>query len=137
MKAMRYVLWLGMFVFIGYALVSPRPARLPDPGIITPGLQVLKFVAWAVFGLFVGYTLYCSWHENMFLSIRKMAALHWGRQVGIDLYIGLLLFLIFVYFNEQSMAMVLVWLLPTILYGNIIPLLYFASRFDSIVAAFL
>ena len=48
-----------------------------------------KGIVWATFLLFTAYSVYCSRRENIFKSIRSMAQLQWGRQVGIDLYLGL------------------------------------------------
>lgn len=100
-------------------------------------LSAGKFVVWVAFLGFTGYTIYCSLRENLFKSIAKMAELHWGRQVGIDLYLGLCLTLFVVYLNEGSLLVALLWLVPTLAFGNLATLLYFAIHYDSIVAKFL
>ena len=56
-------------------------------------MGLAKIVVWLAFLLFTAYSIYCSGRENIFKTIRTMARLHWGRQIGTDLYLGLLLFL--------------------------------------------
>lgn len=67
----------------------------------------------------------------------KIAELHWGRQIGIDLYLGLSLTLFIVYLNEGSVLVMLLWLIPTFAFGNLATLLYFAIHYDAIVARFI
>ncbi len=96
----------------------------------------IEFVRWlALLALvfFCGYTLYCSRTENFRKSCRGVLAYRWGRQVTIDLYLGLFLFVFFIYLREGSLDMALLWLLPTLVLGNIVPLFYFFLFFDSIV----
>lgn len=96
-----------------------------------------KYIVWTVFLAFLSYSIYCSSKENLFKSIRKMAELHWGRQIGIDLYIGLSLTLLIIYLNEGSLLVVALWFLPILLFANLATLLYFAIHFDSIVSKLL
>jgi hypothetical protein len=70
-------------------------------------------------------------------SAKIVFALHWGRQVTIDLYIGLLLSCFFIYLNEASVAVTLLWLIPTLILGNIVPLIYFIINFDSLINHFI
>lgn len=99
-------------------------------------LGVLKLIVWAVFLSFLAYSVYCSTRENIFRSIRKIAELHWGRQIGIDLYLGLFIFLIFIYLHEGFFAAAL-WALPTLLFANLSTLLYLAIHFDAIASKLL
>ena len=101
------------------------------------GIEVFRWIALALLIAFSGYTLYCIKTENFWSSCRSVFAYKWGRQVTIDLYIGLLIFVFFIYLNEASIASALLWLVPTLLLGNIVPLLYFVVFFDSIVRQFL
>jgi len=96
-----------------------------------------KALVWAAFLGFLAYTIYCSSEEDILPSIRKIAELHWGRQVGADLYLGLCLTLFVMYLNEGSVWVVLLWLLPTLAFANLATLLYFAIHYDAIVARFL
>jgi hypothetical protein len=59
-----------------------------------------KAVVWLAFLAFTAYSIYCSGRENIFRTIKSMARLHWGRQIGIDLYLGLLLSLSVIYLHE-------------------------------------
>lgn len=99
-------------------------------------LGVVKLLVWGLFAGFLGYSIYCSSRENIFRSVPKISQLHWGRQIGADLYLGLLLALFVIYLNEGALAAAL-WLLPTLAFANLSILLYFGIHFDSIVAKFL
>lgn len=66
-------------------------------------------LTWAAFVGFVAYSAYCTTRENLFTTVRKVSALHWGRQIGLDLYLGLCLSLFVVYLNERSALVALVW----------------------------
>ncbi len=96
---------------------------------------VAKCVAWLVFLCFTSYSVYCSFRENLFASVSSMARLHWGRQIGIDLYLGLALSLVAIYLHEGALALVL-WLVPVLLFANLATLLYVAIHFESLVARF-
>jgi len=126
--------WLSFALFVTVALyfnwhnLHIRPS---DP------LAGGKYVVWFTFAAFVAYSIYCSSRENLFESVKKIAQLHWGRQVGIDLYVGVALTLFIVYLNEGSGLSVLLWLGPALAFANLATLLYFAVHYDSIVAGFL
>ena len=96
----------------------------------------LKLLVWAVYLAFLVYSVYCSSKENIFRTVRKIAEYHWGRQIGIDLYLGLFVAMILIYLNEGLIAAV-AWTLPTLLFANLSILLYLAIHFDSIVTKFL
>jgi hypothetical protein len=100
-------------------------------------LPAIKLSVRVVFFGFLGYTIYCSSREDLVGSVGKLAELHWGRQIGVDLYLGLLLALLVIYLNEGSALVALLWLLPMLAFANLASLLYFAIHFDSIVGHFL
>jgi hypothetical protein len=100
-------------------------------------LEVIRWIALALLIIFTGYTIYCSVRENFWRACRGVFAYKWGRQVTIDLYLGLLLFVFFIFLNEGSVSAAVIWLIPTLILGNIVPLLYFVIYFDSIVQHFL
>ena len=130
----KIMLWIVFVIFVACALYFNWHENIfHSNGSMVAG----KYLIWTTFVAFLAYTVYCSWQENIFKSIKKMAELHWGRQVGIDLYLGLFLMLFIVYLNEGSVLVLLLWLVPTILFGNLATLLYLAIHFDSIVAKFL
>lgn len=94
-----------------------------------------KGMVWAAFILFTVYSIYCSRKENIFKSIGSMAQLHWGRQVGIDLYIGLFLSLAIIYLHEGPLV-ALLWLVPVLLFANLATLLYIVIHFESLLLRF-
>lgn len=100
-------------------------------------MESLRWLALALLILFSGYTVHASRTESFWRSLKSVLALRWGRQVTMDLYLGLFLFNFFVYLNEGSLALALAWLLPTLVLGNIVPLIYFVVNFDSLVSRFM
>ena len=95
-----------------------------------------KGFVWIAFLLFTGYSIYCSSRENIFKSIGRIGQLQWGRQIGIDLYLGLLLFFCIVYLHSGP-TVLLLWLLPTLLFANLATLLYVAIHFESLISRFI
>jgi hypothetical protein len=95
-----------------------------------------KLTVWLAFLLFTAYSVYCSSRENIFKTIRTMARLHWGRQIGTDLYLGLLLFLAVIYLHQGSALVLAAWLIPVLLFANLATLLYVAIHFESLMARF-
>ncbi len=132
--ATKNLFWVAFAVFVALALALNR-----HDGLFSLGgpLAAGKVVLWCAFIGFTGYSAYCSTRENLFRTIAKIAELHWGRQIGIDLYLGLSLTLFIVYLNEGSVLVTLLWLAPTLAFANLATLLYFAIHYDSIVARFL
>jgi len=100
-------------------------------------MEVIKWMTLATLIVFTGYTIYVTKTENFFKSCKAVFALKWGRQLTIDLYIGLFLFNFFVYLNEGSILVMLCWLVPTLILGNLVTLLYFFLNIESIVSHFL
>lgn len=92
-----------------------------------------KFGFWFAFAAFTGYSFYCSRRESLFRSVGKIGQLHWGRQIGIDLYIGFVLCCGFIALHQGSFAALLVWAVPVLVYGNQLTLLYLAIHYESIV----
>lgn len=99
-------------------------------------MLIAKYAAVVALILFTSYTIYCSRTENFFKSCKTVFSLKWGRQVVTDLYLGLFLFLFLVYLKEASFTMFLVWAIPTLIFGNIVPLIYFVIYFQDFVRAF-
>lgn len=95
-----------------------------------------KATIWALLFSFAAYSFHCSQHENLFKTIRKMNSLYWGRQIGIDLYIGATIFMAFIYLHEGSFGIAALWLLPTLLFVNLATLLYLAIHLESIIDRF-
>ena len=95
-----------------------------------------KAIVWLALFVFLGYSVYCSVTENFFRSVRSIATLRWGRQIGADLYLGLFISLFIIFLNEGALVAA-IWLIPILIYANLIVLLYLALNFDSIVAKLL
>ena len=92
----------------------------------------IKALTWLALLAFVAYSVFATFRENFFRSVRSIAALYWGRQIGADLYLGLYLALLIIFLNEGA-AVALLWLAPTLVYANLVILLYVAIHFDSLV----
>lgn len=99
-------------------------------------MEAIRWIALVLLIFFSAYTIYASRTESFWRSLKTVMALKWGRQVVIDLYLGLLLFNFFVYLNEGSALAMLAWLLPTLILGNIVPLIYFVVSFQSLISHF-
>ena len=100
-------------------------------------MSLVQIIAGIALVLFTGFTVYAIRAENFRRSCRSVFGLLWGRQVVIDLYLGLFLFLVFLYWHEQSWLALLLWGIPTLLLGNIVTLLYFVLNFESLLSRFL
>ncbi|WP_444901816.1 hypothetical protein ACJJIG_00060 [Microbulbifer sp. SSSA007] len=96
-----------------------------------------KPIAWLLFVFFLGYSIYCSTKENIFKTIKTIYPFHWARQIGIDLYLGLIISIFVIFLNEGSIWVVALWLVPIILFANLATLLYFAMNYDSLVSQFI
>jgi hypothetical protein len=60
-------------------------------------MENTRWVALALLLLFAGYTIYASRTESFWKSLKTVLSLMWGRQVTMDLYLGIFLFHFFVY----------------------------------------
>lgn len=96
-----------------------------------------KYLIWGIYLSFLCYSLYCSSQEHFFSTLKKLYPLHWARQIGLDLYLGLVLSLSVIYLNEGSLVIVLIWLIPVLIYANLAILLYAALNYDSLISNFL
>ena len=127
------VLWGLYFAFALFAVttnIQETTFRFSGP------MGAIKAVVWLALFAFLGYSVYCSYQENFFRSVRSIAALHWGRQIGADLYLGLFNSLFIIFLNEGALVAV-IWLIPILIYANLVVLLYLALNFDSIVTKLL
>lgn len=122
------LMWLGLFVISGVAIGVNWSE---DLWRLRNSYSYGKYVLWAAYFAFVGYGLYATKRENFFKSVKKIASLYWGRQVGIDLYIGFVLFLAFIGFHQSSLTAVALWTVPMLIYGNQLSLLYLAIHYES------
>ncbi len=127
------VLWGLYAAFALYALIANVQETTFQFSGALGGMKVVVCLALIVF---LGYSVYCSFQENFFRSVRSIATLHWGRQIGIDLYLGLLVAIFIIFLNEGALV-ALIWLIPILIYANLVVLLYLAINFDSIVTKLL
>jgi hypothetical protein len=92
--------------------------------------KVLILLIWLSFSIL---TIKYSIEENFFKSLKKITAFRWGRQIGLDLWVGQTLALIIVYWFTGSFLTVLLWLIPFIVFGNLATLLFFFMNYDALV----
>ena len=126
--------WIIFGVFVAIAMFSHNG----EPLFISESPYAAgKIITWIVFFGFVAYSYYCSMRENIFRTIKTIWPLHWARQIGFDLYLGLLISMSIIYLNEGSFLVLALWFVPIILFANLATLLYFAMNFETIVSHFL
>src|SRR5210317_532446 len=121
----------GWILFGVFALLASAAAWNEQTLDFSGPYGIVKGLIWAMFLGFLGYSVYCSRVENIFKTIRLMSQRHWGRQIGVDLYLGLTLFLVFVYLHQGSLLLVALWIVPVLLFANLATLLYLALFFES------
>jgi hypothetical protein len=130
----KIMIWAVFLVFAVTALtLSWHEGLFSFTGPLSAG----KVAIWAVFLIFLGYSIHCTFRENFFRSFPQVLELHWGRQIVLDLGLGLCLMLFIVYLHEGSMLVVMLWFLPALAFGNLATLLYVAIHYDTLVATFL
>jgi hypothetical protein len=126
-------LWVIFFIFIITAIYCHEG----EPIFLSNGAYPWgKVVTWIMFISFLTYSIYCSKKENIFKTVKTIFPLHWARQIGIDLYIGIFITTFIIYLNEGSLLILAFWFVPIILFANLATLLYIAMNFDSIVSRF-
>ncbi|MES2286271.1 MAG: hypothetical protein V4547_11325 [Bacteroidota bacterium] len=134
MKHAKNIFWLAFIVFVVSAIYFNWNENIFS---FSNSLGIGKLIIWLAFFGFTIYTYYCSKQEDPIKSFGKIIGFHWGRQVGVDLYLGLFLSLFTIYLNEGSVVVLLLWFFPTILFANLSTLLYFAIHYDVIVTKLL
>ncbi|SMD35390.1 hypothetical protein SAMN04488029_2492 [Reichenbachiella faecimaris] len=124
------IIWLLYVVLVAIAILFNGEEH---PFISHGPYPIGKSIIWCAFLAFSGYSYFCSAKESLFRTIKSMLKLHWGRQIGTDLYLGLVLFMLFMFFHQESWLIPLFWLLPVLAFANLATLLYLALHYDSIV----
>jgi len=126
----RNFLWVIFILIVFLAIATKKDSFI----FISEGPYSFgKYIIWLLFFSFLGYSVYCSSKENFFKSLKRISAMLWGRQIGIDLYIGLLIPMLIIYLHAGTLIL-LVWIIPVLMYANLATLLYLALNYDSIVA---
>ena len=130
----KNLLWVVYFGFIIFAIITGKDEHI----FISNGAYPLgKYIVWLMYLSFLGYSLYCSTKENFFKSLKNIYPFLWARQIGMDLYIGLALTSYLIYLNEGSILVLAIWILPILIYANLITLVYVAINYDSIISHFI
>ncbi len=127
------VLWILFFGFAFFAICSREDTFIfasQSP------FAIGKYMSWVIFFCFLTYSIYASSKENFFKTLIGVHKMLWGRQIVIDLYIGLLLPLLIVFLHGGTFVF-LVWLIPILIYANMATLLYLALNYDSLVSYFM
>ena len=128
------LLWLFYAGFLAAAIITHHSEGL----FFSDGPYSLgKPLIWLTWAAFLAYTIHVNKRENFFKTMVKLNPFLWHRQIGIDLYIGLLVPLFLIYLNEGSFLVTLLWFLPIFIFANLATLPYLALNYDSLIAHFL
>lgn len=125
-------LWILFLLFSVYAIETRKDEFIFSS---TTPYGFWKAGIWALFFLFLGYSLFSSYKENFFKSVVRISDMFWGWQIGIDLYIGVGLMWTVIFFHG-GLSVFLVWIIPVLIYANLATLLYIALNFDSLINHF-
>jgi hypothetical protein len=93
-----------------------------------------KPVIWFVFIGFLAYSAEASRHDSLPDMLKAMLRRPWGRQIGLDLYIGLFLFGGLIWLVSGDWLALAVWLVALCVYGNLASLLWLVINYDLLVA---
>jgi hypothetical protein len=126
-------LWI---LFIGFAFFAIWTREDKFIFISQGSYYFGKYIVWIIFFFFFGYSIYCSSRENFFKSVIRISEMFWGWQIGIDLYIGLILPLLIIYLHG-GVFVLLIWIIPVLIYANLATLLYLALNYDSLINHFI
>ncbi|MEO1043146.1 MAG: hypothetical protein AAFX52_12740 [Pseudomonadota bacterium] len=129
----RYGLWGGFVLFVVIALATQWNGDLLT---INNGKGAVRMVLLALWLGFCGYSVLASRRENFFKTVRNMARLYWGRQIGADLYLSVFLSIGLVWLVTSSVTETILWSLAFIPFANMAILLFVILRLDDILAAF-
>lgn len=128
----RHGIWLFYAVFLIIAVAtSDTTQHIGYHGPLAGGIWAVA----VIFVLFLAYSVYCSVKELFFRSVAKINRFHWGRQIGIDLYISVTLSLAVIWLNDGALTM-LVWLVPVVIFANLAILPYILLNYGSLIAHF-
>lgn len=94
-------------------------------------MALAQALVWSVWAAFLAYTLWCLRQESFWGSVRQIVAFRWGKQICLDLYLGLGLFVLWVFVGEGHWAAKLAWAVAALLLGNLVTLPYLALHLDA------
>ena len=113
----RHFLWFIYFIFVALAFIFKNP----EPLFISQGPYPYgKIIVWGTLLMFLGYTLHCHLQADFFETMKKTGKYHWTRQIGVDLYLGVAISGALIYLNEGSLLVLLFWLVPLIIFANLV-----------------
>ena len=129
----KQLLWLfyAVVVVVALAFGQDDTSNLPSSGLTAGNIFV-----WVLLFCFLAYSLYCTSKESFLRVLPKINQYHWGRQIGIDLYISMLLSMILIYLVEGSFLILALWFIPVLIFANLAFLLYLAINYHSVMALF-
>jgi len=130
LKVLPWALF-SLFVFVAVFTHAKEPLFFAE-GPLSAG----KPVFWLLFIGFLAYGIYCSQKENIFKTLDSIWPFHWARQIGLDLYLGVVISCFLIYLVEGSFIVLAFWLLPILLFANLATLLYVALNYQTIVTFF-
>lgn len=129
----RNFLWLFYFAFVVLAIANKGDEPLfQSEGPYAAG----KYIAWAMYVAFLAYSIYCSTQASFIKSLPRLNKEIWARQIGLDLYIGVIMSSFIIYLNEGSLVVLLLWIVPILIFANLAILLYVAMNYTSLIAHF-
>ena len=128
----RNLLWFFYAIFVVAAFRYSGGAE----ALYTGPYELGQYLVWLVYFCFLAYSVECSRKESFFKSVKIVNSLYWGRQIGIDLYISVILSLALIYLNEGSVLVMLIWFVPVVIFANLAILLYVALNYGSLIAHF-
>ena len=128
----RHGLWVAYFAFLALALAFGATERPLD---FTTGPASGKVALGLIFMGFLGYSLFAHVKEAFFRSVAKINQFHWGRQIGVDLYISVTLSLCLIYMVDGPLAL-LFWLIPVLIFANLAILPYLILNYGAVLSGF-
>lgn len=79
----RNLLWVLFIAFAIMGVATKKDASV----LVSLGLYSFgKYIIWALFFSFLGYTIYCSNKENFFKSIKRISEMYWGAGGNRSIY---------------------------------------------------
>ena len=114
------ILWVifTAFVLLAVSFIDEPLFKSNSP------FPIGKSIAWLAFIAFLIYTVNVSIKESFYKALKRMSPILWTKQIGIDLYIGVTMFMVIIYLNEPSFIIFLLWLIPATIFANLATLLY-------------
>lgn len=127
----KYGLWMFYAAFVATAMVT----HSAEPMFISEGPYAAgKPILWAILVAFFAYSWRIGQQEDFFNSLRRMSPILWSRQIGLDLYIGLLVPLFLIYLHTGSVLILLLWAVPILIFANMATLVFLALNYDALIA---